>query len=156
MIPSNIWKWQERSNTHSRGWRGWNRYRQCIDKENSFPDVIVERDKVLSSLREAASSPHLKKRTKELRSRGGTSSKKLGERLNLGLMEWVQNQCQVEDKAIPLLCSVGMPILGPALESPFFLKFEELHSKVQKKRSGQKDWVYGKAGRGWDGESHLD
>ena len=100
-------------------------HKQCIDKENSISDVRAERDKILSSLRDAASSPEVKKRTKELRSRGGTSSKKLGERLNLGLMEWVQNQCQVEDKAIPLLCAVGMPILGPALESPFFLKFEE-------------------------------
>ena len=100
-------------------------HKQCIDKENSFSDVRAERDKVLGLLREAASSPEVKKRTRELRSRGGTSSKKLGERLNLGLMEWVQNQCQVEDKATPLLCAVGMPILGPALESPFFLKFEE-------------------------------
>lgn len=107
-------------------------HRQCIAKENSFDDIIKGRYKVPEDLKKAATNPEVVRRSKELRSRSGVAAKRLGERLHLGLMELVQDQCQIEDRAIPLLCSVGMPITGRALESPFFLKFEEPQKVTQK------------------------
>ena len=99
-------------------------HKHCLNVERDMKDPIQERQNVLESLKRAAHSPEVIRRDKELKALGGVSSKKLGKRLNLGLMEWVQKVCKIEDPAIPLLCSTGMSILGRALESPFFLSFE--------------------------------
>ena len=32
----------------------------------------------------------------------------------------IQDEVEIEDKAVPALCITGMPIVGEALESPFF------------------------------------
>ena len=44
--------------------------------------------------------------------------------MDLGLMERVQEMLQIEDRAVPLLCATGLPIIGAALCSPFFESHE--------------------------------
>ena len=40
-------------------------------------------------------------------------------------MEWIQEVTGVEDKNVPALCLTGMPIVGHALSSPFFLPWPD-------------------------------
>ena len=47
-------------------------------------------------------------------------SKKLGRRPRTALMEYLGQRYGIEDKAVPMLCLTGMPIIGKTLESPFF------------------------------------
>ena len=49
----------------------------------------------------------------------------MGKKLHIPLMKWLQRITDVEDKAVPDLCLHGMPIVGEALESPFFEPFAE-------------------------------
>ena len=76
---------------------------------------IEEREKLLSYLAKLSQSEEVRSRDSELKKLGSEGAKKLGQRLNLGLME----------KAVPLHCSTGLPIVGRAVESPFFLRHEE-------------------------------
>lgn len=52
------------------------------------------------------------------------TSKKLGRKPRTALMEILGNNLSVPDMAVPRLCLTGMPIIGDALESPFFDKYE--------------------------------
>ena len=53
------------------------------------------------------------------------TAKKLGCKLHVPLMKWLQDVTKVEDRAVPDLCLTGMPIVGDALESPFFHAYPE-------------------------------
>jgi hypothetical protein len=53
---------------------------------------------------------------------------KLGCRLRVPLTEWLQQKTLVEDVELPSLCLSGMPIVGDALLSPFFLAFPRTSS----------------------------
>ncbi len=52
------------------------------------------------------------------------SARKLGRKPRTALMEILAANLDVLDKAVPKLCLVGMPIIGDALESPFFDRYE--------------------------------
>ena len=45
---------------------------------------------------------------------------KLGRRPRTALMEKLNQRYAIEDRAVPMLCLKGLPIVGEALESPFF------------------------------------
>ena len=49
---------------------------------------------------------------------------KLGLRPKTALMQELGKRYGIEDRDVPLLCLQGMPIVGPALESPFFEQHE--------------------------------
>ena len=49
---------------------------------------------------------------------------KLGRKPRTALMQHLGERYSIEDRDVPLLCLYGMPIVGPALESPFFEKHE--------------------------------
>lgn len=85
---------------------------------------VAERDKLLRHLVQLSVSEEVKTRDKELKSLGSEGAKRLGQRLNLGLMEKVQSMVIMEDKAVPLHCPTGLPIIGRAVESPFFVCYE--------------------------------
>eukprot|EP00435_Cladocopium_sp_Y103_P071893 s30_g38.t1 len=51
-------------------------------------------------------------------------AKRLGRKPRTALMEALGIRYHIEDSALPMLCLTGMPIVGRALESPFF---EEYH-----------------------------
>ena len=99
-------------------------HKHCLSMEKEMKDPARVRQDTLEMLKRAAHYPEVIRRDEELKALGGIASEKLGKKLNLGLMEWVQSRCGIEDPAVPLLCSTGMGILGRALESPFFLSFE--------------------------------
>lgn len=48
------------------------------------------------------------------------TAKRLGRKPRTAFMELLQRMYDIEDKAVPKLCLTGMPIIGEALESPFF------------------------------------
>ena len=56
-------------------------------------------------------------------SEAGTNAKRLGRKPRTGLMQVLGSRHGVEDMAVPTLLLKGMPIIGPALESPFFTEY---------------------------------
>eukprot|EP00435_Cladocopium_sp_Y103_P046884 s338_g13.t1 len=53
----------------------------------------------------------------------GECAKRLGRKPRTALMEQLGRRYKVEDLHVPRLCLSGMPIVGTALESPFFLPY---------------------------------
>ena len=100
-------------------------HQECLSGEARLADPQSERTRLLHQLRSWKSDPRVRQRDSELKSKSGISFTKLGRKLDLGLMEKVQQAVTIEDSALPLLCSVGLPITGRASESPFFVKHEE-------------------------------
>ena len=100
-------------------------HRAALSWEAGCGDPDAERLRLLADLKRLKASPSVRKRDLELKARAGDAARKLGQRMDLGLMEAVQSLVKLEDLAVPLLCSVGMPITGPASESPFFDHFPE-------------------------------
>ena len=97
---------------------------EALERRSSMVHPIEEREKLLSYLAKLSQSEEVRSRDSELKKLGSEGAKKLGQRLNLGLMEKVQDLVLMEDKAVPLHCSTGLPIVGRAVESPFFLRHE--------------------------------
>ena len=97
----------------------------CLKAEVLMDDPIKTRSALLEKLESLSLDPEVRRRDEELKGRAGIAFTKLGMKLNLGLMERVQKEAHMEDSAIPLLCSVGLPITGLASESPFFVRHEE-------------------------------
>ena len=72
------------------------------------------------------------------------SAELLGRKPRTALMELLQTKYRIEDTSVPKLCLTGMPIVGRALESPFFNKWEvpsemtleELLRTAQSRRNG--------------------
>ena len=88
-------------------------------------DPIAERERLLNHLVKLSMCEKVRARDKKLKSLGSEGARRLGQKLNLGLMERVQELIPMEDKAVPLHCSTGLPIIGRAVESPFFVSYEE-------------------------------
>ena len=83
-------------------------------------ELFTFRVSQLALLRSLKHDPAVRRRDRELRELCGRGAKKLGPKMDLGLMERVQETLGIVDKAVPLLCATGMPIIGEALCSPFF------------------------------------
>ena len=98
---------------------------EALDRRKSMRDPIAERERLLNYLVRLSKSERVRTRDKELKSLGSEGARRLGQKLNLGLMERVQELIPMEDKAVPLHCSTGLPIIGRAVESPFFVSYEE-------------------------------
>ena len=98
---------------------------EALERRSSMANPIEEREKLLSHLAKLGRSKEVRDRDSELKKLGSEGAKKLGQRLNLGLMEKVQELVLMEDRAVPLHCSTGLPIVGRAVESPFFMRHEE-------------------------------
>lgn len=93
--------------------------------EKEQVDPNRERLALLSALESLSRDPEVIRRDSELKEGSSCTFKRIGEKLNLGLMERVQGLVDIEDKAVPLLCRQGLNITGKASCSPFFLEFEE-------------------------------
>ena len=52
-----------------------------------------------------------------------TTARRLGPLPKAALMEFLADRFEIEDRAVPRLCLVGMPIVGEASTSPFFDPF---------------------------------
>jgi len=83
-------------------------------------DIVKERLHRLATLSYLASSPDFVKQKMEDDAMASATAKQLGCKPNVGLMKFIQQATNIEDVAVPDLCAQGMPIIGPALESPFF------------------------------------
>ena len=51
----------------------------------------------------------------------GEAYRHMNLQVNVAAMEWLQEQVGIEDRQVPRLLLTGMPIVGTALESPFFI-----------------------------------
>jgi len=91
---------------------------------NSPLDNNTSRLKTLAELRVLAKSKDISERDKTLKLTAGENAKQLGLKPNVALIEALTKRFSIEDTAIPELCLSGMPIVGEALCSPFFNKFE--------------------------------
>ena len=100
------------------------------DWEKAQEDPNRERLALLSRLESLSKDPKVIERDAQLKEGSSHTFRKIGQKLNLGLMERVQEWAEIEDKAIPLVCSRGLNITGRASCSPFFTEFEE-PQKVQ-------------------------
>ena len=92
-----------------------------LEWTQSQKDVNQSRLDILESVRVLKQDQGVRRRDGELKSFSGPAFERLGKKLDLGLMEALQDLAGLEDKAVPLLCATGMTITGRALESPFFL-----------------------------------
>ena len=92
----------------------------CFEWEQATPHPDRERLELLSRLRKLKQDASVRARDLHLKSKAGVAARKLGLHMDLGLMEAAQQLVSLEDQAIPLLCSLGLPITGRASESPFF------------------------------------
>eukprot|EP00435_Cladocopium_sp_Y103_P065168 s1434_g27.t1 len=84
---------------------------------------VKQRMKTLGQWKELAESSDIRKLQQEHEALASDCAKELGRKPRTGLMEVLGKMYDVEDKAVPLLCLTGMPIVGKALESPFFYPF---------------------------------
>ena len=96
-----------------------------VDWEKTQEDPNRERLSLLGRLESLARDPKVLERDPKLKEGSSFTFKKIGQKLNLGLMERVQEWVEMEDKAIPLVCRQGLNITGRASCSPFFSEFEE-------------------------------
>ena len=85
---------------------------------------VKERLTVLQAWERLLTSKEVKGIQAEHDQLASNTARKLGLRPNTGLMEKLQDIYQIEDRAVPILCRTGMPIVGEALESPFFEPFD--------------------------------
>ena len=96
-------------------------HRKVLDELRvSHLQDVKRRLTVLQTWERLAKSEEVLKRQDEHDLRASHTARRLGLKPRTGLMEKLQEIYQIEDRAVPLLCRTGMPIIGDALESPFF------------------------------------
>lgn len=96
-------------------------HRKVLDELGvSHLQDVKRRLTVLQTWERLAKSEEVLKRQEEHDLRASHTARRLGLKPQTGLMEKLQEIYQIEDRAVPLLCRTGMPIIGDALESPFF------------------------------------
>ena len=96
-------------------------HRKVLDElKVSHLQDVKRRLTVLQTWERLAKSEEVLKRQEKHDLRASHTAQRLGLKPRTGLMEKLQEIYQIEDRAVPLLCRTGMPIIGDALESPFF------------------------------------
>ena len=86
-------------------------------------DIQKLRLEKLFQLKNVAASDLFLEKRKEDNQKASTNAKRLGCKINTPVMRWLQELVNIEDKAVPELCLTGMPIVGEALQSNFFLPY---------------------------------
>ena len=90
------------------------------NQRDSWKDTIQDRLKVLASWRQLAKSSDTLDLQTSHEDLACENARLLGRKPRTALMEILTQRYQIEDKEVPKLCLTGMPIVGEALESPFF------------------------------------
>eukprot|EP00435_Cladocopium_sp_Y103_P040890 s1234_g11.t1 len=85
--------------------------------------AMKHRMRVLGQWKSLAECKEVQKMQAEHEQLASCCAKKLGRKPRTALMEHLGRLYQVEDTAVPILCLTGMPIVGKALESPFFYSY---------------------------------
>ena len=109
-------------------------------QSESCEETIQKRLQVLASWRQLGKSSDIQKLQETHEELACKNSKLLGRKPRTALMEILTARCNIEDKDVPKLCLTGMPIIGRALESPFFephevpaqITLQELLASAQK------------------------
>eukprot|EP00435_Cladocopium_sp_Y103_P062053 s206_g23.t1 len=108
----------------------------------SGKDMNELRLKVLADWRQLSGSLDIKSMQQEHDRGASQNARRLGRKLRTALMEILGKRHGLEDRAVPQLCLTGMPIVGSALESPFFENYDvpaaislaELLASAQRRR----------------------
>ena len=90
---------------------------------NSVTDNNLRRLKVLAEIRVLARDKGVEARQLEMNSLACKNSTKLLVKPKTALMEELGRRYLIEDTSVPSLCLQGMPIVGDALESEFFIPY---------------------------------
>ena len=137
------------------GLKDW--HADVLESLSAAPELDTAfRLKTLQVWEDMSKSRSVKQRQEEHDRLACDNAKKLGLKPRTALMEVLQERYHIEDVAVPLLCRTGLPIVGPALESPFFqpyhvptpMTIQELLSTSVKRRDAtlRRVKVMGEAG----------
>ena len=102
----------------------------------------LQRLRTLATWRTISKSTKVRAIQEEHDKLAGQNAQKLGRGPRTALLQTLGEKYGVEDEAVPTLLLTGMPIVGPALESPFFREYQvpaqisvlELLSTAKKRR----------------------
>ena len=83
-------------------------------------NALKDRMKTLAEWRTLAASKEVLSVQAVHETQASDCARKLGRKPRTALMEVLGLKHRIEDEAVPRLCLTGMPIVGKALESPFF------------------------------------
>ena len=98
---------------------------RALDQQTDGPAISNEsRLRVLAEWRVLARDSEVLAKQTEHDAMACRNAVKLGRKPRTALMQYLGARYDIEDRDLPLLCLHGMPIVGPALESPFFEKHE--------------------------------
>ena len=86
-------------------------------------NAVRHRLQVLGEWKQIATSEAINAKQVKHDTLASNCAKRLGRKPRTALMELMGKQIRIEDAAVPLLCLTGMPIVGKALESPFFYPY---------------------------------
>eukprot|EP00435_Cladocopium_sp_Y103_P037180 s3539_g9.t2 len=96
-------------------------HQQALEQMAKFEtQALQDRMKVLGEWRALAASSEIETLQNTHESLACSCAVKLGRKPRTALMETLGSRYGIEDPAVPKLCLTGMPIVGKALESPFF------------------------------------
>eukprot|EP00435_Cladocopium_sp_Y103_P012194 s2155_g3.t1 len=94
---------------------------QILEQQTiSEKDLNLLRLRVLADWRTLSSSEEVRKLQDRHEGLACENAKRLGRKPRTALMEILGERYNLEDAAVPKLCLTGMPIVGAALEPPFF------------------------------------
>eukprot|EP00435_Cladocopium_sp_Y103_P021759 s2411_g5.t1 len=98
---------------------------QILEQQTiSEKDLNLLRLRVLADWRTLSSSEEVRKLQDRHEGLACENAKRLGRKPRTALMEILGERYRLEDALVPRLCLTGMPIVGAALESPFFDQHE--------------------------------
>eukprot|EP00435_Cladocopium_sp_Y103_P063804 s675_g25.t1 len=112
------------------------------EQVRSERDMNELRLRVLADWRQLSNCKDVQLRQEGHEQLAGLNAKRLGRKPRTALMEVLGRRHGVEDHMVPHLCLTGMPIVGAALESPFFtehdipasITLEELLASSERRR----------------------
>ena len=100
-------------------------HKAALEKVHLTADrTNLQRLKVLAEWRSISRSEEVRSLQTEHDKLAGQNAQKLGRRPKTALLQILGKKYGVEDESVPTLLLTGMPIIGPALESPFFQEYQ--------------------------------
>ena len=97
---------------------------QVLSRATRIPSLgVQQRLQTLGEWKQLAQSSTIRLEQEKHEKLASECSKKLGRKPRTALMEYLGRRYNIEDLQVPILCLSGMPIIGSALESPFFSSY---------------------------------
>lgn len=96
-------------------------HQAALNRASRVAEVAnLDRLKTLAAWKRLASSSEVQELQAAHEKSASHNARRLGRKPRTALMEFLGKRYSIEDTAVPQLCLTGLPIVGRALESPFF------------------------------------